>query len=108
MRLCSLVMVLVSCVPVASAADPEKLTGTGALTTEGDLSLDNLERVDRFLLREIAASPAQRAEHWQSLIDDKPTDRYEPGALAPREMLKRLVGAVDKRVPARDLALVAT
>ncbi len=64
--------------PEKKQAKSEPLPGTAPLALQGDLSMQMIEGIDRFLLREIDASPATR----------KPT----------REKLKAVLGLVDERV----------
>ncbi len=68
-------------------AGGQALPGTQPLETEGDLAARMVEGIDRYLMRELAASAAARPK-------------------APsRERLRAIIGLVDERVPFDALAL---
>lgn len=82
----------------ASAASAEPLSGTQPLVLTDPLDVAMVAGIDKFALREIANSVAQRAKLW---------NRDHSGVLAflksvepNREHLKTIIGAVDPRQPA--------
>lgn len=75
---------------MASALSAQPLPGTAPLATGGDLALQMVEGIDRYLMRELAASPAKRP------------------AKPDRERLREILGAVDPRVPFEAPSLDAT
>ena len=79
----------------ASAADA--LPGTAALIREGDFSAQMVAGIDRFLMRETAASATNRAALWRR--DFKSRDAHEKSVQPNRERLRKMIGAVDARVP---------
>ena len=79
----------------ASAADA--LPGTAALIREGDFSAQMVAGIDRFLMRETAASATNRAALWR--LEFASRDAREKSLQPKRERLRKAVGAVDARVP---------
>ncbi len=61
----------------------EALPGTAPLTAKGDLAAQMVDGINTFLLRETAAAESKRA-----------------GTVPGRERLRKIIGAVDERVPA--------
>jgi len=86
------------------AAQP--LPNTQPLTAEGDLALQMIAGIDRFLMREIAASGERRQAFWRT--DDLSSDAFVCLADLSRERLRHILGAVDKRLPATGLEYVST
>ena len=90
----------------AYAAEPAPLPGTQPLVTEGDLTSQMLDGIDRFLDRHTAASIEQRAALWKR--DTSSPEKYEKSIAPNRAHLATLLGVVDKRVPFDAPELVAT
>lgn len=90
-------------VPVAAV---EPLAGTEPLAIEGDITLQLVEGVDRFLLRELDKSVARRAAHWKrELTSAEAHDRsIEPN----RRRLAHVLGVRDTRIPFDEPELVVT
>ena len=88
----------------AGAGKP--LSGTVSLRTKGDLSLKLVEAVDRFLLRLLAESRDGRKRFWR--WDYSSPQAYLESIEPNRDRFRRRIGAVDERLPVRDLELVAT
>ncbi len=76
-------------------ADP--LPGTKPLTTEGDLAARIVAGIDKYLMRAIAASVAQRAQYWKP--DYSSVAAYTKSVQPNRDRLKTIIGAVDPRLP---------
>jgi dienelactone hydrolase len=84
----------------------EVLEGTAPLTLEGDLAELMIAGADRFLLKELEASVAGRAERWRR--DPSSAAAWEASVEPNRARLARIVGLRDARPPFDDLELVAT
>ena len=81
----------------AQPADRAPLPGTRPLEMEGDIASELVSGVDRFLLREIAASEANRAAHWRR--DTSSAKAYNESIAPNRERLAHITGVRDARVP---------
>ncbi|MCY3774954.1 MAG: hypothetical protein OXH11_03140 [Candidatus Aminicenantes bacterium] len=89
-----------------AAGTGSRLPGTRPLRMKGDLSLQLVEDIDRFLLRQIADSPQARGRLWS--WDYSSPQAYLESIERNRDRFRRRIGAVDDRLPAQDLELVAT
>ena len=90
----------------AALAQPERLPNTQPLTLEGDLSAQMVEGIDRFLMREIENSAGSRPQFWHR--DFSSPNAYEKSIQPNRERLRKMIGAVDERVPVKALEFVGT
>jgi len=90
----------------ASAQDAAPLPGTRSLVIRGDLSVQMVEGIDRFLLREIEQSTDRRAALWRRDLSSR--EAYEKSIDPNRERFRRLIGAVDVRLPAGALEYTAS
>src|SRR3954453_21537285 len=79
----------------------EPLPGTKPLTREGDLAAQMVEGIDKYLMREIAASVERREEHWK--VDYSSPEAYQKSIKPNRDRLKKILGVVEARVPFGDL-----
>jgi putative membrane-bound dehydrogenase-like protein len=79
----------------ACGDDHHTLPGTAPLESKGDLSMEMIAGIDRFLLKEIDASVDRRAAYWKRDLRSK--DQYESSVAPNRERLKRILGVVDER-----------
>jgi len=91
---------------VARAADRPPLPGTEPLTTSTDIASNLVAGVDRFLLRKIEESVAQRAAHWKR--DFSSPDAYERSVETNRQRLAHITGVRDARINRPRLELIAT
>lgn len=82
------------------------LPGTTELTLEGDIASSLVEGVDRFLLRELDRSEAERERHWQR--DPGSIESHHALVATNRADLARRVGLRDPRVPFESPEWVAT
>jgi len=82
------------------------LPGTVPLTMQGDLAAQMVAGIDRYLMRETAASIERRAQHWKR--DFASRDAYAKSVAPNRERLRKIIGAVDPRVSPVDVTLIAT
>jgi dienelactone hydrolase len=76
----------------------EPLSGTQPLRTEGDLSVQMVEGIDRWLSRETMRAAEARAGKW-SKLDFSSAEAREKSLEPKREMLRKMIGAVDSRTP---------
>src|SRR5512137_820699 len=82
---------------VAGAQENPPLAGTQPLAGTGDLSARMVAGIDRFLMRELEKSVSQRAGLWQR--DFASREAYAQSVNPNREHLRRIIGAVDTRLP---------
>jgi len=82
------------------------LAGTEPLEMEGDIASRMVEGIDKFLMRELAASVDKRAARWHR--DLSSPEKYEASVADKRKLLARIIGAVDERVPIDGLELIST
>jgi hypothetical protein len=87
----------------AAAAEP--LPGTKPLAEQGDLAAKMVEGIDKYLMREIAASVENRKQFWKP--DFSSPDAYLKSVQPNRERLKKILGVVDERVAFTDLEYVS-
>lgn len=97
-----------ACVSMASysvAAPPEVLPGTARLEERTEMPTVIVRQWDAFLLGEIANAKTARASLWHQ--DFSSPENYARSMQANREHLRRAIGAIDARLPAKDLEVVA-
>jgi hypothetical protein len=93
---------LLSAVPALA----EPLPGTQPLTLEGDLAARMVAGIDAYLMRELAASVEQHKQYWHP--DFSSPEAYARSVRPNRERLRKIVGAVDRRISPAEMELVAT
>jgi dienelactone hydrolase len=81
----------------SSGAEPT-LSGTRALTIKQPLDEFMVDGINRFCLREIAASRERRGNLWQR--DFSGIEAYTASVAANRDRFRQIIGAVDSRVTA--------
>jgi dienelactone hydrolase len=92
---------------VLPAADaPATLPATEPLTWSGDIASNMVAGIDRFLLRQLAASIEQRARFWQP--DFSSPAAYAKSVEPNRKRLAHILGVHDQRVAFPAPELVAT
>jgi cephalosporin-C deacetylase-like acetyl esterase len=89
-----------------SSLRAEPLPETKPLTREGDLAAQMVEGIDKYLMRELAASVEKRKQYWKP--DFASAEAYTKSVQPNRERLKKILGVVDERVPFRGFELVGT
>jgi dienelactone hydrolase len=89
---------------VSARAQETVLPATQPLTLQGDLSAQMVAGIDRFLMREIEQSTAERAKLWRR--DFASREAYEASVAPNRERFRRLIGAVDRRLAPTGLEYV--
>jgi dienelactone hydrolase len=87
------------------ACAAESLPDTKPLTEQGDLAAKMVEGIDKYLMREIAASAEKRKQYWKP--DFSSPEAYLKSVQPNRERLKKILGVVDERVPFTDLEYVS-
>jgi dienelactone hydrolase len=102
-RLLLAVAVAVLTVPLLHA---EPLPDTKPLAREGDLAAQMVEGIDKYLMRELAASVEKRKQYWKP--DYSSAEAYTKSVQPNRERLKKILGIVDERVPFTGFELVGT
>ena len=79
----------------AGAANPV-LAGTRPLTAEGDLAMQMVEGIHRFLLAKTARQEMERPSRWNR--DYSSPQSYEQSVEPNRQRFRQMIGAVDGRV----------
>jgi len=105
MTLYTLLLLTLLALAFASVANAQSLPGTQPLTMPGDLAAQMVAGIDRFLDREIAASVARRAAHWQR--DFSSHQNYVKSIAPNRQRFLKIIGATDPRAPV-EVQLLAT
>jgi len=82
------------------------LTGTAPLTTEGDLAMQMVDGIHRYLLQETEKQVQERAQLWNR--DYTSVERYERSIEPNRQRFRQMIGAVDTRVEAQAPELVGS
>jgi len=86
----------------ATAAEP--LPETKPLTDQGDLAARMVEGIDKYLMRELAASVEKRKKYWKQ--DFSSPEAFRKSILPNQERLKTILGVVEDRVPFTDMEYV--
>ncbi|MGY8674780.1 MAG: dienelactone hydrolase family protein [Verrucomicrobiia bacterium] len=81
-------------------------TGTSPLTMEGDLSVQMVAGISKFLDRKTDASIGKRANAWNRNFGS--VEAYNLSVKPNRERLRKIIGAVDERLLVEALEYVAT
>ena len=82
------------------------LPGTAPLTGQGDFAAQMVDGINDYMVRLASGSPGTRAALWKR--DYSSVRNYERSIAPNRERLKKIIGAVDQRVPLVSMELVAT
>ena len=86
---------------VARAAAPQALPGTAPLTDRADLAAEMVDGINEYLLRATAESIPKRSTLWNR--NDRSADAHESAVAKNRERFKKIIGAVDTRLPVTSL-----
>jgi dienelactone hydrolase len=84
----------------------EPLPDTQPLTADGDLATQMVVGIDKYLMRELAASAEKRKEFWK--IDATSLKANAESVEPNREHLRKLLGVVDQRLPVKELEYVGS
>jgi dienelactone hydrolase len=82
------------------------LPGTAPLVVQNDPAAAMVEGIHTFLDRETAQSASRRERFWQR--DYASAEAYSRSVAANRERFRKIIGAVDARLPAPEMQLDAT
>jgi dienelactone hydrolase len=91
---------------LANLANAEPLPDTTPLMRQGDLAAQMVAGIDKYLMREVAASVDKRRAYWKP--DFSSEEAYAKSLQPNREHLKKMLGVVDPRVQPVEMELVAT
>lgn len=83
------------CLALAAPAHGQALPGTKPLEMQGDLAKQMVEGIDRYLMRELAASVEKRKDYWKP--DYTSPSAYKESILSNRERLQQILGVIDLR-----------
>lgn len=89
-----------------AGAGEAPLSGTQPLTATGDIASDMIDGIDRFLLREIEQSVAQRNRFWNYEFSSE--DAFNASITKNRDRLAYILGVREKREPFKAPSLLAT
>ena len=99
-----LLLTSILALPVAPAQT--FLPGTTALTSHGDVAAEMVDGINRYLEQAIESSIKSRSRFWT--WDFHSVELYNRSLELNRKHLRRIIGAVDKRVPFAALRLDST
>ena len=91
---------------VSSGQPPATLAGTAPLVVTGDISTQMVAGIDRHLTRETERAATQRGNLWKR--DVTSPEAYATSVATNRQRLRKLIGAIDVRVPVPELEFVST
>ena len=95
---CLLVLMMLTIVAYLTFADAVPLPGTESLAMHGDLAEQMVAGIDRFVSREVSASPRRREKRWHR--DFTSHGKYAESVAHNRERFCKIIGVVDERVDA--------
>src|SRR5262245_12905947 len=95
------VLTVVVLLGLAAPLPAEPLPDTQPLTTEGDLAVQMVAGIDKYLMRELAAAAEKRKEFWK--IDASSLKANAVSVEPNREHLRKMLGVVDPRLPVKEL-----
>jgi dienelactone hydrolase len=84
----------------------QPLAGTKPLEMKGDLARQMLDGIDRYLTRETAAAVDRRKDYWKP--DYSSPEAYVKSVSPNRERLRKIIGAVDPRLPVKELEFASS
>ncbi|MGH8693924.1 MAG: dienelactone hydrolase family protein, partial [Burkholderiales bacterium] len=90
----------------ATQSGQATLPGTAPLAAENDPAADMVESIHAFLDRETAQSAGKRERFWKR--DYASTEAHSRSLSANRERFRKIIGAVDARLPVTEMQLDAT
>ncbi len=94
-RLCAICLAFTLSSPICAQV---ALPGTKPLEMKGDIARQMLDGIDRYLTRELATSVEKRQAYWKPDYSSAPA--YEKSVAPNRERLKKILGIIDRRLPA--------
>src|SRR5436189_240385 len=103
MMIAKMTLLAILWLPVAAQTP---LPGTAPLTGQGDFAAQMVDGINDYLVHAASASPGARAALWKR--DYSSAGNYERSIAPNRERLKKMIGAVDSRIPNVSMELAAT
>ncbi len=94
------------CAASAAAFGQDRLPGTAALAMEGDMAARMVDGINTFLEKKTRDMAGERDRFWNR--DFSSREAYDRSVEPNRRRLRKIIGAVDKRLPVAALELVAT
>ena len=91
---------------LSTSGNVTHLAGTGPLTLQGDIASNMVAGIDRFLVGELDASVARRAEHWNRDLSSEAA--YNQSIEPNRKRLAHMLGMRDPRRPITALEYVSS
>lgn len=91
--------IILVCLTAANLSAAEVFPGTTELTWTGDLAARMVRGIDTYLDRDLRTVEQRRIRHWNR--DFSSAEAYEKSASTNRQELKRILGLIDERSPAR-------
>jgi dienelactone hydrolase len=91
---------------ISRAAEIEALPGTKPLTMDGDIASQMVDGIDRFLMKQIEKTAANREEFWKR--DFTSAETYEKSIAENRARLGQILGVRDARPAKVEMEWVAT
>jgi dienelactone hydrolase len=104
-RMGVLIVLVVPLFESLRADDKVGPVGTDPLLIEGDIASEMIDGIDRFLLKEIKAAPAERKAHWK--LDFSSSEKLQQSLVPQRLRLAKIVGTTDARISFSAPSLVA-
>ncbi|HLM98726.1 MAG TPA: dienelactone hydrolase family protein [Bryobacteraceae bacterium] len=100
-------LVLLCAVALAYDVDsyPQSLSQTGPLELQGDLAAQMVEGIHHYLDQDTDVTVNSRDKFWDR--DYESAERYNQSIAPNRDHLRRMIGAVDQRLPATGIRLDA-
>jgi dienelactone hydrolase len=95
-----------ACLACLVASAQETVPGSQALTLQDDLSAQMVADMDKFFTRELEQAPTGREKYWRR--DFSSVAVYEASVQTNREHLRKIIGAVDARLPVTALEYVSS
>ncbi|HVK09284.1 MAG TPA: hypothetical protein VM597_10950, partial [Gemmataceae bacterium] len=80
------------------------LPNTQPLDDKDDLAMKMVAGIDKYLMRELAASPEKRKQHWKP--DYSSPEAYAKSVEPNRQRLRKILGVVDERKKFDDIEYV--
>ena len=94
-----------SCIVLAFCVGAEPLPNTKPLEDKDDLAMKMVAGIDKYLMRELAASVEKRKQHWKP--DFSSPEAYAKSVEPNRQRLKKILGMVDERKKFDDIEYVS-
>src|SRR5665213_176330 len=91
---------------IVRAAAQSPLSGTAPLTDQSDLAAEMVDGINDYLLRATEASISKRESFWNRNYASPAA--YDLSVTKNRERFRKIIGAVDTRVPVTSLVLQET